>query len=244
MDNYTNRTWLYHASGAKVEIALPFGALETAKTIAEYLSAGFTVNMPEGVQKPLHVDYVVRCEFEYKGKKKERLYFYDMTSQYSSSALTLYLDTPEIIAAFEAAAGFTVASMPITRGKAAVTSDSGDYFTQVARAVDFTVNRRKVNVTDENPNGNWELIGYVSANPKTQQQSTPPMTNAPTTIKAFPDRESAKKFIKSWEQDEIDITSDEILVALGVNAYGAYEGTLAQAQAAVNQYLLDKAVAF
>lgn len=72
--------------------------------------------------------------------------------------------------------------------------------------------------------------------------ATPQTTNVATVANAFPDVASAKKFAKLWENTKL--TKDDILAALGVNALGAYQGTLAQATAAVNQFLLDRTVTF
>lgn len=165
MSDFTSSTVLYHPTGARCTLALPSDAQAAFNAISEYLEVGFLVNAPVPIEggKTLDVDYVIRCQFEYDGKTKERLYFYELSSKYTNSAMTVYPDDEDKVKAFEQAAGFTIASMPLFKGKIAPTSDSGEYFEKYARPVKFTVIRVFEEKSQKYPTGRWKLAGYSGA---------------------------------------------------------------------------------
>jgi hypothetical protein len=178
MSDFTSSssTVMYHPSGARCTLSLPSDAQAAFNAVSEYLEVGFLVNAPVPIEgaKTLDVDYVVRCQYEYEGKTKERLYFYDLSSKYHNSAMTVYPDDDEKVKAFEQASGLTIASMPIFKGSVAPMSDSGEYFEKYARAVKFTAIRVFEEPSKKYPTGRWKLAGYGGA----QTAQKPPISPA------------------------------------------------------------------
>lgn len=161
----TSSTVMYHPSGARCTLTLPVDPQAAFDAVNAYIEAGFLAGMPTPQEgERLHVDFVVRCKFVGKNNEpKERLYFYDTTSQFTGSSMTVYLDKPETVGEFEKATGLTVESMPFMKGKVAPAYDSGEYFDNLAKRVDFTVTRKKVDDPKAPQGYHYELVGYVSS---------------------------------------------------------------------------------
>lgn len=163
IDNYTGRTWMYHPSGAKVELPLPVDPQAAFEAVGAFIAAGFTVSAPdlENVDR-LEVAYVVRGrKTNDDGTVTNRIYCYAPWGNPDfSSQMTVYLNNQDDTAAFESAAKLRVADLPVVNGKAGPARSSGD-FERNARAVSFSVMRRKVDVSEDHPNGRWQLVSYV-----------------------------------------------------------------------------------
>lgn len=173
MDSFNpyGRVWLFHPSGAKIELPLPSYPQEAFSYIDDCLKAGFLTSAPDntGLDK-IDVVYVVRGQKTDDKGTTDRLYFYAAWAQQSSN-MTVYLDTPEQVAKFERVSGLKVASMPIMKGKAAPAPDSRD-FEALARPTNFTVTRKKVDAKDSPVGYRWELVDYVAGTPAQQPAQT------------------------------------------------------------------------
>lgn len=188
MSDFTSSTVLYHPTGARCTLTLPTDDPKAAfDMVHAYIEAGFLVNAPVPIEgaKTLDVDYVVRCQYEYEGKTKERLYFYDLSSKYHNSAMTVYPDDDEKVKAFEQASGLTIANMPIFKGSVAPMSDSGEYFEKYARAVKFTAIRVFEEPSKKYPTGRWKLVGYSGAQPS-QNGAETKITSMPVPTTTTP----------------------------------------------------------
>lgn len=185
----TGSTTLYHPTGARCLLPLPIDPQEAFDAVNSYLAVGFQVTAPvekEGLERK-NIDFVVRCKFEYEGKVKERLYFYDTQSgsKFTGSAMSVYPDDPEKLAAFERAAGFTLASMPFMNGKVAPQTDSRD-FEALARPVSFTVSCEFEAPSKKYSTGRYLLVEYVGFGKPSAMPSSAPKTALISTDKQTP----------------------------------------------------------
>lgn len=75
--------------------------------------------------------------------------------------------------------------------------------------------------------------------PVERKQQQKPATNGKPNTPAFPTKDAAEKFIAHWEATD-NLTQDELKVALNIEYFRDFAGTLAQANDAVQVYLLGK----
>ncbi len=112
---------LYHRSGALV--TLPVTGADPAAMHAHvdaFLAAGFAVAMPgleAGEEKDM-VGWLVRGQAEgQRGDVTDFLLLYSTNDAYTFSFLKVYLNKPEDVAAFEAAAGMRLTDLPVYVGR-------------------------------------------------------------------------------------------------------------------------------
>lgn len=165
--NYVyGRVWVWHPTGVRIELPLPAAPIEAFAYVSECLAAGFLVSAPnnEGLDK-LEVSYVIRGQVTNDGVTKDRMYLYaDWGKPEYGSQMVLYMNTPEDAAAFEAASHIRISDLKVVRGKAGPIRDS-EGFEQNAKPVRFSLLRKKVDVTEENPKGTWKLERYENGAP-------------------------------------------------------------------------------
>jgi hypothetical protein len=211
MSEFTSSTVLYHPTGARCTLTLPADPQAAFDAVNAYIEAGFLAGMPTPAEgEKLHVDFVVRCKFIGKNNEpKERLYFYDTSSQFTGSSMTVYLDKPETVAEFEKATGLTVESMPFMKGKVAPAYDSGEYFDNLAKRVDFTVTRKKVDDPKAPQGYHYELVGYVSSKVVQNAPISPatPSNTGNGKVTALPPN-TAQKTPEQLEAEQVSIDND------------------------------------
>lgn len=177
------RVWLYHESGAKVELPVEATTpIDAYAHVGEYLAAGWLVNAPDnsGLDR-LDVAFVVRGVVTNENRTTPRIYMYSAWGkQDMGSQLTVYLNTPEDIAAFESASGVKLDSLPIVKGKAAPTKESGD-FERNAKPVQFTVFRQKEEYKDSPSGYRWSLVKYANGATPARADNAPASANVTTS---------------------------------------------------------------
>lgn len=106
----------YHASGLKVFFAFPFASFaETSAAIEQALAAGFTVD-PRGVEpgeKLMDIGWVcLALKRNDDNTTTPRVAYYPDDDKLKRKEADQYLNTPEEIAAFEAATGLKINEVP------------------------------------------------------------------------------------------------------------------------------------
>lgn len=166
MDSFNpyGRTWLWHPTGAKVEVPLPSEPKAMFDMVNKYLAAGFTVEPPKTAMKveTLDVAFVVRFQKMNKHNQlQDNLYFYKEYGE-KGSDMTVYLNNADDIAIFEQFSGLTVAEMPIYEGDVAP-QRTGMQFPKFAVSTSFTITREKEAPSEKYSTGRWLLIDYVTS---------------------------------------------------------------------------------
>lgn len=231
----SGRVSMFHPSGARVELPIPQDPTAAFNYIQDCLNAGFLPSAPDiaGLDR-LDVAYVVRCQF---GNGKTRLYFYKSYGEMGSD-MTVYMDSATDIANFERASGLKLDDMPIYEGDAAP-QRTGSQFPKYAIPTNFTVSREKEAPSQKYKTGRWVLKGYVgfaNSAPQTEQPQKPANGKPPAVsgggAKAFPNVAAKEAFVKHWDATD-GLNEEQLKMILGVKLFNEYTGTLAEANAAV-----------
>lgn len=173
--------------GYRVEYTVEFGTLADADALLGELRQRITPQAPDTENSDtMDVHAVVRGEVNNDGRVTSRIWMYAPWGKPDNGAqLTVYLNTDEDIAAFEAASGLRIADLPLTKGKAAPAPET-DTYERNARKVSMKVQREKEESKDSPVGYRWKLVRYLSGAPS----PTPPPAGKVAT---FPGSPAAKQ---------------------------------------------------
>jgi hypothetical protein len=141
-DNSTNPltgwTRLYHASGAQVTLPITYGVAGIMYAqVDAYITAGFQVNAP-GLEEGEQKQEVVSVSRRESSDGTPIVAFYLAHPKTVKKFLHAYLNKPEDIAAFEAATGLKLDSIPNWPGERDIDKDNrqaGEYIVQLPRPI-------------------------------------------------------------------------------------------------------------
>jgi hypothetical protein len=151
MDENYALTRLYHPKGPQVSIPLSLmdeltieQGMRLISSVDALLAAGWTVDAPgvEAGEKLAELGFVVRRE-KYNKDDRTRTPIVDLYENKDArrggayKLLHIYLNTPDDVAAFEAATGMKLAQLPLYSGDAAIQRDTGkdEFVVKFARPV-------------------------------------------------------------------------------------------------------------
>jgi hypothetical protein len=246
----TGSTWIrcYSPDGYQMAVTLPVTSVADAlRHLADIRAAGLTATLPvagglDDGESADTITTVVRREKENKhGNLVSIIDCYWEGAEYSFA--TIYLDEPAQIAEFELHSGQRVNDMPVYESDNAKRLDATKPSRYERKCTPFVAVRKKadkeVKVKGEMVRP-WRFVRYgtlatqapapVTAAPKAEQTPPPPSTPSPDGM-GFT-RDTAFEFVSHWFKKET-LSTESILKALGIEAFGDWKQSVADAHARV-----------
>lgn len=193
---------LYDKNGLQFTLSFPIPCLSALdfddqaaqsvnRVIEIALRNGFTIQAPERAEgDKIEISAVVRGQGTNRdGELTDRIWMYaPWGDEDKGSQLTVYMNNSDDVTAFEVASGLKINDLPVCKGKAAPTRESGD-FERYHQATSFSIIRTKVDAEGSVTGYRWKLVQYVDSvrridiNPTPPPSTTPPKKNAKSDSK-------------------------------------------------------------
>jgi len=189
MDENYALTRLYHPKGPQVSIPLSLAdeltmeqGMNLLRSVDNLLAVGWSLDAPgvEAGEKIAELGYVVRRE-KFNKDDKTRTPVVDLYENKEArrggafKLIHLYLNTPDDVAVFEAAAGVTLGKLPLYSGDAAIERDTGkdDFVTKLPRPVKIVYKDNPAYEGKEDKKHSKRLlVRWYDSRPTTAQPAT------------------------------------------------------------------------
>lgn len=228
-----NSLWVrvYTVDGFECSLTLPVNsAADAARVIDDVRAAGFLARKPDAPTGDVEqIAAVIRRQPK---QGTTQIDFYPAWSHNNKFGkhkfASLYLDTPDDVAQFEAQSGLKLANLPIYKSKSPIEREPGEvneFEVTVARSFEM---RRAANGQHE---GGMPKYEYSYAKPLTLM---PQATNAAQSNAVWTKQEAAD-FYRHWISE--GMTQPAIFEALGVKQLGDWKQSAKAAHDAVQGYI-------
>lgn len=219
----SNNIWIRAYSSDGFQVSLTFAvttAAEAVAKLAEVRAAGFLAAQPESADGERQTIASVMRHVTDKGTQVIATYpNWQYEGKYGEYKFaSLYMDSPEDIAQFEAQSGLKLNDIPVSDGEAGVRRKYGKTNPKEV-AVKHSFDMLKI------PDGTAD-----DGKPRYRYEYA---TRLPVTVRWS--EADAKAFVKRWETD--NLTPEDLLKALKVSRLGQWESTRDAADAAVTAYI-------
>ena len=219
----SNNIWIRAYSSDGFQVSLTFAvttATEAVARLAEVRAAGFLAAQPESADGERQTIASVMRHVSDSGSTVIAAYpAWQYEGKYGEYKFaSLYMDSPEDIAQFEAQSGLKLNDIPVSDGLAGVRRKYGKSYPKevfVKRSFDM------ISIPDG---------VYENGKPRYRYEYA---TKLPVTVRWS--ESDAKAFVKRWETD--NLTPEDLLKALKVSRLGQWESTRDAADAAVTAYI-------